>query len=81
MRRKGVRILAIFILTCINISIFSRVNADTINVALESEEYAISQKSLTISRIIPKTDIEEFKQQFNLEKEKFMFMPRMVLLR
>ena len=37
---------------------------------LESEEYAISQKSLTISRIIPKTDIEEFKQQFNLEKEK-----------
>jgi len=70
MRRKGVRILAIFILICINISIFSRVNADTINVALESEEYAISQKSLTISRIIPKTDIEEFKQQFNLEKEK-----------
>ena len=70
MRRKGVRILAIFILICINISIFSRVNADTINVVLESEEYAISQKSLTISRIIPKTDIEEFKQQFNLEKEK-----------
>ena len=62
MRRKGVRILAIFILICINISIFSRVNADTINVVLESEEYAISQKSLTISRIIPKTDIEEFKQ-------------------
>ena len=70
MRRKGVRILAIFILICINISIFSRVNADTINVVLESEEYAISQKSLTISRIIPKTDIEEFKQQFNFEKEK-----------
>ena len=70
MRRKGVRILAIFILICINISIFSRVNADTVNVVLESEEYAISQKSLTISRIIPKTDIEEFKKQFNLEKEK-----------
>lgn len=70
MRRKGAKILSVIIFICICVGIFSEVNANTVNVVLESEEYAISQKSLTISRIIPKTDIKEFKKQFNTESEK-----------
>ena len=42
MNRKGVKILAVFILICISISMVSKANADIVSVMLESEAYAIS---------------------------------------